>query len=74
MGIGDKLLPAAQVWGHIRKAVEIHLDIWGFTAGLLAYYEKQGYHTLRRTFTGPSTLSTITHLTQGYKHLGREQN
>jgi GNAT superfamily N-acetyltransferase len=48
-GIGGELLQAAEDWGHVRQAVEIRLDTWEFTSGPHAFYEKQGYHTLRRT-------------------------
>jgi GNAT superfamily N-acetyltransferase len=48
-GVGGQLLQAAQTWAQAHKAVELRLDIWEFSAGPLAYYEKLGYKTIRRT-------------------------
>ncbi len=48
-GIGKQLLKATEAWAYDRGAVELRLDIWEFSAGPLAFYEKSGYHTFRRT-------------------------
>ncbi len=50
-GIGFQLLQAAEAWAYEHGAAEMRLDTWEFVAGPLAFYEKQGYHTLRRTLT-----------------------
>lgn len=48
-GVGSQLLQAAQAWAHAHAAVELCLDVWEFSEGPLAFYEKLGYHTIRHT-------------------------
>ena len=47
-GVGEKLLQAAESWAKGRGATEMRLDTWEFPEGPLRFYEKTGYHTLRR--------------------------
>lgn len=48
-GIGIQLLQAVEAWACERGAVEIHLDVWEFSAGPSVFYEKSGYNPLRHT-------------------------
>lgn len=50
-GIGSLLLHAAEAWAQQRGAVELCLDIWEHPLGPLAFYQKAGYHTFRRSLT-----------------------
>lgn len=47
--IGQTILRTVEQWARENSASEIRLDIWEFGDGPLEFYEKQGYHTLRRT-------------------------
>ena len=47
--IGQIILLAVEQWARENSASEIRLDIWEFGDGPLEFYEKRGYHTLRRT-------------------------
>ena len=49
LGIGARLIEAAQHWAKERGAAEMRLDVWEFAAGPLPFYEALGYRTLRRT-------------------------
>jgi GNAT superfamily N-acetyltransferase len=49
LGIGARLIEAAQHWAEERGAAEMQLDLWEFAAGPLPFYEALGYRTLRRT-------------------------
>jgi GNAT superfamily N-acetyltransferase len=48
-GVGRTLLRAAEDWARERGAAEMRLDVWEFSDGPLAFYERVGYRTLRRT-------------------------
>jgi GNAT superfamily N-acetyltransferase len=49
LGVGNKLLEAAEEWAREKGAAEMRLDIWEFAEGPLEFYEKNGYRTLRRS-------------------------
>lgn len=49
LGIGERLLAAAQEWAREKGATEMRLDAWEFEDGPLRFYERHGYRTLRRT-------------------------
>ncbi|MCU0492045.1 MAG: GNAT family N-acetyltransferase [Chloroflexaceae bacterium] len=48
-GLGQQLVHAAEQWAKAHGATEIRLEVWEFSAGPLPFYERLGYHTLRRT-------------------------
>lgn len=48
-GIGVLLLREAERWATEHGATEISTDVWEFKEGPLAFYERAGYQTLRRT-------------------------
>ncbi|NTU81612.1 MAG: GNAT family N-acetyltransferase [Chloroflexales bacterium] len=48
-GLGALLLAAAEAWARDRGASEIQLDVWEFPDGPLSFYERHGYHTMRRS-------------------------
>ncbi len=48
-GIGALLLGEAERWATERGATEIRTEVWEFRDGPLAFYERAGYQTLRRT-------------------------
>lgn len=48
-GLGRLLVRAAEEWARGLGAAEMRLDIWEFPDGPLAFYERCGYWTLRRT-------------------------
>ncbi len=48
-GIGARLVAAVERWARERGAAETRLDTWEFDAGPLPFYERLGFHTLRRT-------------------------
>ncbi len=48
-GLGRQLLSSAEQWVRERGATRMRLEVWEFAAGPLGFYEKNGYHTLRRT-------------------------
>jgi ribosomal protein S18 acetylase RimI-like enzyme len=48
-GIGTRLLEAAQQWAREKGATKVRLETWEFAEGPQAFYERQGYRTLRRT-------------------------
>lgn len=48
-GIGVQLLDAAEAWSREQGAAEHRLKTWEYAQGPLAFYEHQGYRTLRRT-------------------------
>lgn len=50
-GFGKQLLDAGHQWFSEKGAKEIRLDIWEFEAGPLAFYQKVGYRTLKRTMS-----------------------
>jgi GNAT superfamily N-acetyltransferase len=50
-GIGSSLLAACESWARSMGAGEMRLDIWEFSAGPLGFYERSGYHTIRRSLT-----------------------
>jgi GNAT superfamily N-acetyltransferase len=47
--VGARLVAAAERWAKARGAVEMRLRTWEFAEGPLAFYERAGYQTLRRT-------------------------
>ena len=47
-GIGKKLIEAAQQWAREKGATEMRLDVWEFNQGTIRFYEKMGFHTLKR--------------------------
>ena len=49
LGVGVRLIEAAQHWAKERGAAEIQLDLWEFAAGPLPFYAALGYRTLKRT-------------------------
>ncbi len=49
LGIGKRLMEAAQQWAREKGATEMRLDVWEFNQGALRFYEEMGYHSLRRT-------------------------
>src|SRR5262245_59072157 len=53
LGIGIRLIEAAQHWAKERGAAEMQLDLWEFAAGPLSFYEALGYRTLKRTMVKP---------------------
>ncbi len=48
-GIGKLLAETAHQWAKDKGADEIRLDVWEFEAGPLGFYERLGYHTIKRT-------------------------
>jgi ribosomal protein S18 acetylase RimI-like enzyme len=48
-GIGKKLMDVAQQWAREKGATEMRLDVWEFNQGTIQFYEKMGFHTLKRT-------------------------
>jgi GNAT superfamily N-acetyltransferase len=48
-GIGARLLDAAQRWAKAKGAAEMRLETWEFVGDPREFYERNGYHTLRRT-------------------------
>ncbi len=48
LGVGKRLLEAAERWGRDKGASEVRLETWEFPVGPVAYYEQRGYRTLRR--------------------------
>ncbi len=48
-GIGRRLVEAAHRWATERGATEMRLNTWEHPEGPQAFYERIGYHTLRRT-------------------------
>ncbi len=48
-GIGARLVKAAEEWAGNRHVSELRVETWEFAEGPLAFYEKQGYQTLKRT-------------------------
>jgi len=48
-GIGELLVATAHEWAKDKAAVEIRLDVWEFEAGPVGFYERLGYHTIKRT-------------------------
>jgi ribosomal-protein-alanine N-acetyltransferase len=47
-GVGRQLVEVAEKWAKEKGASEMRLDIWEFGEGPLHFYERLGYHTLRR--------------------------
>jgi ribosomal protein S18 acetylase RimI-like enzyme len=47
-GIGRKLIEVAQRWAREKGAAEMRLDVWEFNQGTIQFYEKMGFHTLKR--------------------------
>jgi ribosomal protein S18 acetylase RimI-like enzyme len=48
-GIGKLLVETAHQWAKCKGADEIRLDVWEFGAGPLGFYERLGYHTIKRS-------------------------
>jgi GNAT superfamily N-acetyltransferase len=48
-GAGAGLMAAAARWARERGADEMRLNTWELAGGPLAFYERLGYQTLRRT-------------------------
>jgi len=48
-GVGKKLLEVAQQWAQEKGATEMRLVVWEFNQGTIQFYEKMGFHTLKRT-------------------------
>jgi len=48
-GIGRALLAAAERWSIAQGAAELRVDTWEFAGDPVGFYERWGYHTLRRT-------------------------
>jgi GNAT superfamily N-acetyltransferase len=48
-GIGRMLLSASESWARAGGACEMRLDVWEFSEGPLAFYERFGYGTCRRS-------------------------
>jgi len=48
-GMGAQLMRAVEGWAKEKGASEIRLDIWEFNEGPLAFYERMGYRTMKRT-------------------------
>jgi GNAT superfamily N-acetyltransferase len=48
-GVGKKLMEVAQQWARDKGATEMRLDVWEFNQGTIQFYEKMGFHTLKRT-------------------------
>jgi GNAT superfamily N-acetyltransferase len=49
LGIGQALLRRAERWAAERGASELELTVWEFNQDAIAFYEKLGYVTERRT-------------------------
>jgi ribosomal protein S18 acetylase RimI-like enzyme len=49
LGIGQALLQRAEQWAAERQLSEIELNVWEFNQAAVAFYEKLGYVTERRT-------------------------
>ena len=49
LGIGQALLQRAERWAAERHLSEIELNVWEFNQAAVAFYEKLGYATQRRT-------------------------
>jgi diamine N-acetyltransferase len=47
-GIGRLLMERAHQWARDRGASEVELVVWEFNASARAFYERQGYQTVRR--------------------------
>lgn len=42
-GVGRALMERAEAWGRQRGCSAVHLEVWGFNAAALAFYERLGY-------------------------------
>ncbi len=49
LGVGQALIERAERWAKDKKADQIELNVWEFNAGAIAFYDKLGYETARRT-------------------------
>jgi ribosomal protein S18 acetylase RimI-like enzyme len=49
VGIGQALVEQAQQWVLAQDATEIQLGVWEFNQEAIAFYEKLGYTTAKRT-------------------------
>jgi len=48
-GIGRALVQAAERWASDQDMSEIELNVWQVNKGAIAFYERLGYETIRRT-------------------------
>ena len=50
-GLGSTLFRAAKEWAISQSIFQLRLDIWEFDAGPLHFYERLGFHTVKREMT-----------------------
>lgn len=48
-GVGRALMEQAERWAAERGVTEVELNVWEFNQGAIAFYERLGYTTERRT-------------------------
>ena len=48
LGIGERLMEAAEQWALYRGISELELNVWERNRGGIAFYEQLGYTTVRR--------------------------
>ena len=48
-GVGGHLMAAAEAWARKRGAADLELGVWEFNEGAIAFYERLGFRTHRRT-------------------------
>jgi GNAT superfamily N-acetyltransferase len=54
-GLGRALLRAAKEWATAQGVTQLRLDLWEFEAGPLHFYERLGFHTVKRTMAIDTT-------------------
>jgi GNAT superfamily N-acetyltransferase len=47
-GAGRALMNAAEAWAREHGAERLHLNVWEFNEGAIAFYERLGYVTFSR--------------------------
>ena len=53
LGLGQRLVAAAEAWSLAHGATEMRLSCWEFADGPLTFYETLGYRTMKRTLVRP---------------------
>lgn len=48
LGLGHRLMEAAESWAVRKRATQLQLNVWEFNQGAIGFYESQGYTTFSR--------------------------